>query len=77
MAISVVSLPDNVAHVGNEVAVVIDTTLLLSSANLKVKLGLLTKAELKLPWSPAFAQALANAQRDLQLPQILSAITQP
>ena len=30
-----------------------------------------------LPWSPAFAQALANAQRDLQLPQILSAITQP
>ena len=29
------------------------------------------------PWDAAFAQALATAQRDLQLPSILSAITQP
>lgn len=29
------------------------------------------------PWDSAFAQALATAQRDLQLPSILSAITQP
>lgn len=30
-----------------------------------------------LPWDSAFAQALATAQRDLQLPSILSAITAP
>ena len=30
-----------------------------------------------LPWDATFAQALATAQRDLQLPSILSAITQP
>ena len=29
------------------------------------------------PWDAAFAQALATAQRDLQLPSILSAITAP
>lgn len=29
------------------------------------------------PWDATFAQALATAQRDLQLPSILSAITQP
>ena len=43
MAISVVTLPDGVSHVGNEMAVVIDTTLPLSTANLKVKLGLLVE----------------------------------
>lgn len=30
-----------------------------------------------LPWNATFAQALATAQRDLQLPSILSAITAP
>jgi hypothetical protein len=29
------------------------------------------------PWDATFAQALATAQRDLQLPSILSAITAP
>jgi hypothetical protein len=43
MSISLISLPDLIAHVGNEMVVVVDTNLPLSTANLKVKLGILTE----------------------------------
>lgn len=43
MALSIISLPDSVSHVGNEVTVVIETSLPLSTPNLKVKLGILAE----------------------------------
>jgi len=43
MSISLISAPAPVCHVGNEMKVVVNTTLPLSTANLKVKLGILVE----------------------------------